>query len=195
MPTQPSGRGSAVRAELAGPVIGVVLRHGVPLRVEVLEDPVVVVARKVVDEHLGDVEGPFEPAVLPGHIGDDEVRLDGMHARVTATVCFSFRKFPVPRVEAHAGVVVPEPGVSDAQCLVEQFLGARAVGRNGAGSREEHEGVLVTGLGVVYRSVPVYLGIPAAELIIVEDLLRAAMPWSTRVAAPGRPIRAATAKL
>lgn len=84
-----------------------------------LEYPVVVVARKFVDEHLGDVQGPFQPSVLPGYVGDDQVGLDRVHARVAATVGLGFRELPVPRVEAHVRLVVPELRVGYPERLVQ----------------------------------------------------------------------------
>src|SRR3712207_3694192 len=110
---------------------------------------------------------PAEPrgprVAVPQGVGGGEGGLDAVHVGVGAAVVRQSRPAGVPLLDRQALRVVPEPGLPDAERLVEQLLAAGRPRRRGRGPGQDDEGVHVRGLGVVRGR-----GVPAAAAAVVQ---------------------------
>lgn len=68
-----------------------------------------------------------------GNVINNQERFDGVHIGVAATVVFGFAKGFIPRLRAHLLFFTPEVFLNHFYGVIQQFLGFRMPGRDGAG--------------------------------------------------------------
>ena len=132
--------------ERVGGLVGVVLEQRRPLAVEVLGQPPVVRRREVVDHARGDPNARSRSEGVVEYVGRRQQRLDAVHVGVHPAVGVERRPRPVPLLDQHPVVVVPEAGEQHVQRRVEQLVATGSPGRRGTGRGQHHERVLVGGL-------------------------------------------------
>jgi hypothetical protein len=136
-------------------------------------------------DHRREIEGAVDPHVVASHRSGGEVGLDRVHVAVRAAVVG--HRLPVARslLDAATGGVVPEVAAVDLEGPREQILAARDPGARGRAARQDDEGVLVAGFGVVDRSVVADRAVPAAVERIAEVGQQGTDPVAARLPTRG----------
>ena len=170
-PLHPVADGGAVGAEGIGGLVAVVVEQRFPPRGQVFGNPPVVVSCQP-DHPLGNPAGAPVPGAVPRRVPGGEERLDGVHVGVDPAVVVQGDPRAVPLLHNRAGGLVPEVLLHDRQGHLQQPLGARYPGHQGACCREENEGVRVGGFDALGTAIGLDGCKPAAEVLVVERPLR-----------------------
>lgn len=99
---------TAVGAKTVSGVINVVIADGVPLRIEMLINPVLALACHVVNDHRGNAQGAVEPFTVMRHVIHNQEGFDSVHIGVATTVLFGFAEGLIPGFQAHLFLFAPE---------------------------------------------------------------------------------------